>query len=166
MALSNVMKGLIYNSVWSYQAQGTGYTETINKIANKFPEVQTTQDRLQVGAIIRAVRQSQQAGQEIEAGIRGAGDNAGIPIDWSGGLTTCKYQYRVLIHSTDTTTGNSYSTLVLLSSDTTLDRADIINGVQQSSVVQRNQQRYPSRTSYVSPVSATTYEVIGVGRCP
>lgn len=164
--LSDLHKGLIYGSVWSYVSQGVGYTETINKIANKFPEVQTTQDRLQVGAIIRSVRQSQKAAAEIEAGTRGAGDTTGIPIDWSGGLTNCKYQYRVLINSTDTSTGDNYDTMVLLQSASTLDRAQIISSIESQQFIQQFRTRYPTRTEYTGPSAQTTYQVIGVGYCP
>jgi hypothetical protein len=163
MALSQYTRGLAYRSIFAHLSLGTPEGDIIDRVMAKYTTLKES-DRAQLNTILNSAKRSHAAAGEIESGTRGAGDIAGIPIDWSDNGTGGRYRYRVLISTNDTSTGERYDTVVVVSSSRTLDRADIIALAEQSSVSAAVIRAYPNRTDYLAPQSVTTYQVVGAGR--
>lgn len=165
MAMSRQTRDFAYRGIFAHLSAGTPEADIIDRVMNKYTTIKD-EDRGQMRTLLRSAISAHRAAGELEAGTRGAGDIAGIPIDWSDTGQPGRFRYRVLISVVDPGSGESYDTLVIVHSRTTLDRADVIQSAQESAQLEDFEARYPTRTDYTSPAVSTTYQVVGIGRTP
>lgn len=165
MALSIYTRDLAFRSILSHMSQGTPEGEIIDRVMGKYTTIKE-EDRAQMRTLLNSARKARTAAEDLEAGTRGAGDIAGIPIDWSDTGQPGRWRYRVLVTSRDTTTGEEYSSVIIVHSDRTLDHSDVIQRAQEASQVQQFISDYPTRTDYTASTSQTSYQVVAIGRKP
>lgn len=139
--------------------------QVARKVIDKFGPIQP-QDVSRVHLIVRQQQSAAMAGQQLAVSLSAPGTTAGLPIDWSLNGQSGKYGYRVVVTVTDPTTGESYDTIVYVTSNTPMSGQGILDAAQPmaESFARIGSVTNPSAAG--SSPSSVDMRIISAGRVP
>ena len=126
MAIPDIIKGFITNSVNAYIEHGeTDIRTIVMKIGSKY-DLDPTKDWLTAWNLVKKIIDNQ-AGQHslVEGGLT-TDNQSDLPTDYSLINTSGSYGYKVKVTITNTDTGDSWGTVIIISSNTPLTSDEII----------------------------------------